>query len=457
MFRNYEFIDFSKQKLKIYKIIEDLAIRTVCRIALLFNIPELTSIFASFIVVEIKPENFNGKTIFAASHFRFRGEIETLLKKGFRVCFLNQLFISSIQYYFYRNLNVNREAHHNPKKNSDLFYAKNNLNIFYKRFLKKFQEIVNINILISPMAHYPQDMHIGKAAQEIGIPYIVLHRAGVIMNEISYKHLIERYEKYGQFKGETIIVQNSLLKEIFFKSGFCPKSKIKVIGSSRLKRVINKSKDFKNLENNELNITLFSFTHSIGRAISNDLKNISYSWTNNSNEGLVNFFYNVHKEVIKYALRNPEVTVNIKLKWEFEWFDKVNEIVKKICGNKTPENLNIISGSDGTDFINKSKVVIAFGSTVLIEAGLLGKHTIVPFFDEAADYNFKKYFPLPESLDICEIARHPKEISGLIDSLIYSPSQSYGKNEKMKLIYEKYLGDLNSNPDEKLTNYLKTF
>ena len=102
-----------------------------------------------------------------------------------------------------------RAAHHNPEKDSDLFYAKNNLNIFYRRFLKKFQEIININILISPMAHYPLDMHVGKAAQEIGIPYIVLHRAGLIMNEISYLNLIKRYENYGGFKGEKIIVQNS--------------------------------------------------------------------------------------------------------------------------------------------------------------------------------------------------------------------------------------------------------
>ena len=456
MFKNYALLGSSKQKLKIFKIIEDLTIRAICRISLLSNIPELTSIFASFMVTDVKPKNFNGKTIFAVSHFRFRGEIETLLNKGFRVCFLNNLFISSIQHFYYRKLNVNREAHHNPKKYSDSFYAKQNLNVFYKRFFKRFKEILNINILISPMAHYPQDMHIGKAAQEIGIPYVVLHRAGVIMNEISYKDLIKRYKKYGEFQGEKIVVQNLLLKEIFLKSRFCPSNKIKVIGSSRLKSVINKAHDFENLKNDKLNITLFSFTHSIGRAISNDLKDMSYNWTNNSNEGLVNFFFNVHKEVIEYAVRNPDVTVNIKLKYEFEWFDKVNEIVKKICGNKTPENLNIIFGSDGTSFIDKSKVIIAFGSTVIIEAGLLGKHTIVPFFDEAADYNFKKYFPLPESLEVCEIARHPKEISDLIDSLLYSPIQGYRRNKKMKLIYEKYLGDLNSNPDDKLFNYLKT-
>ena len=141
-----------------------------------------------------------------------------------------------------------------------------------------------------------------------------------------------------------------------------------------------------------MHVTLFSFTHSLGRHISNDLNNISYQWTDSSNEGLVNFFYNVHKEVIEYASRNPHITVNIKLKHEYEWFDRVNEIVKEIC-KKSPDNLNIISGSDGTDFIVRSKVVIAFGSTVLLEAGLLGKHTIVPFLMKLLMISLKNIFP----------------------------------------------------------------
>ena len=57
--------------------------RNALIIAFLLNIPELISIFASFLVNEIKPKNFNGKTIFVINHFRFRGEIQTLLKKGF--------------------------------------------------------------------------------------------------------------------------------------------------------------------------------------------------------------------------------------------------------------------------------------------------------------------------------------------------------------------------------------
>ena len=307
------------------------------------------------------------------------------------------------------------------------------------------------------MAHYPQDMHFGNAFRLEGIPYIVLHRAGVIVNEESYKLLIQRYQKMGIFRGSKIVVQNKVIEDILLKSGYCKRNKIVIIGSTRMdifSQKVNNSQ-FSDAENNSL--TLFSFTHSAGRSIINGSNNIHYNWTKNSNEGLVSYFDNVHSQVALFAMKNPGIKVNIKLKWEDDWYDKVETIVKRVCGGEIPKNLSIISGSNGSNLIFESKVIVAFGSTVILEAGLLGRHVILPIFDEVGEKSFRRYFPLYEAINGCNVANNKEELFNLISSLMNTPLNGLGKNKKLKILYEKFLGKLEDNNEDLLINFLKGF
>ena len=63
--------------------------------------------------------------------------------------------------------------------------------------------------------------------------------------------------------------------------------------------------------------------------------------------------------------------------------------------------------------------------------------------------------PLNEAINACYLAESPDAIVSLAESLLYTPSQGYGKNKRMKLLYQKYLGSLDDNPDQKLINLLK--
>jgi len=328
-----------------FEEIDNFFSRIFIRITLELNLPHLLAWYASKRLKTIEPKFFNNKTIFALSHFRFRGELEMLSSKGYKICFLNPLFVSTIQHFFYKNLNPTKYTHHNPKEGSVFFDSKEKINQFYKKFLKNFNNFRKINLLISPMAHYSNDMHLGSAGQEIGIPYIVLHRAGIILNNISLNYLVKRYKKLGNFKGQKLIVQNNIIKNVFLKSKFCNKNQIEVIGSTRLKRIVDKKDKFREDINSRETLTLFSFTHALGRSIFNDEEtNISYDWVDDSKKGLVNFFYNVHKQVILFALNNPNFNVIIKLKWGEEWFKRVQIIVDEVCDYEQPKNLKIVIG-----------------------------------------------------------------------------------------------------------------
>ena len=403
----------------------------------------------------IKPSEHNGKDLFALSHFRFRGELEVLSSHGFRIYFLDSLFVSSIQNFFFRDITPNLADHHNPDKNTKAYLAGKNLNKFYREFLKYFLKIKKFDFVISAMAHYPQDMHFGSAFHLEGIPFIVLYRAGVVANRESYKILIERYKKMGKFKGKKIVVQNKIIKEIFIKSGYCSKTKIVIIGPTRMnnfRKNLN-NYQFKDSKNNIL--TLFSFTHSAGRSIVYGSKDNYLNWVTNNKEGLVSFFDNVHSQIALYALKNPNIKVNIKLKWIDDWHDKVEAIVRRSCGGEIPNNLSIISGNDGSSLIFKSKVIVAFGSTVLLEAGLLGRHVILPVFDEASEKEFRRYFPLYETINGCFVANNKEELFNLVSSLMNTPVNGFAKNKRMKILYERYLGNLSVNTEDLLIDFLK--
>ena len=307
------------------------------------------------------------------------------------------------------------------------------------------------------MAHYPQDMHFGNAFHLEGIPFIILHRAGVVANKESYKLLIKRYQKMGIFKGYKIVVQNKIIKEILIKSGYCSENKIVIIGPTRMNffRKNFNNCQFKDPESNTL--TLFSFTHSAGRSIVYGSKNNYSNWTTNNKEGLISFFENVHSQMALFALKNPNIKVNIKLKWVDDWYDKVESIVKRTCGGDIPNNLSIISGNDGSSLIFKSKVIVAFGSTVLLEAGILGRHVILPIFDEASEKRFHKYFPLYEAIRGCYVANNKEELFNLTSSLMNPPVNGLAKNKIMKNLYEKYLGKLEDNTEDLLIDFLKGF
>tara|TARA_A100001388_G_scaffold257655_1_gene223629 strand:- start:1218 stop:2480 length:1263 start_codon:yes stop_codon:yes gene_type:complete len=419
--------------------------------------PYLLAWFAFFELNIIEPKKHNGKNLFALSHFRFRGELEVLSSNGFRIFYLDSLFISSIQHYFFKGITPNLKDHHNPSENSNAYFAAKNLNKFYREFIKSFLKIKKIDVVISAMAHYPQDMHFGNAFNIEGIPFIVLHRAGVVANKESYKVLIKRYQKMGIFKGSRIVVQNKIIKEILINSGYCNENKIVIIGPTRMnmfRRNINNYK-FKTPTNNIL--TLFSFTHSAGRSIVYGSNNIHFNWTTNNKEGLVSFFDNVHSQIAFYALSNPHIKVNIKLKWEDDWYDKVEYIVKRVCGGEIPKNLSIISGNNGSSLVSESKVVVAFGSTVLLEAGLLGKHVILPIFDEAGEKTFLRYFPLYEAVNGCYVAKNKEELFDLASSLMNTPVNGFAKNKRMLKLYEKYLGKLEDNTEDLLIKFLKEF
>ncbi len=67
-------------------------------------------------------------------------------------------------------------------------------------------------------------------------------------------------------------------------------------------------------------------------------------------------------------------------------------------------NLILTSEAPAQEVILSSDVVVAFGSTTILEAGLAAKPVVIPNFDEAEQEAYSEYIQLRVAYDAFELA-----------------------------------------------------
>ena len=261
------------------------------------------------------------------------------------------------------------------------------------KFFKKFDVISTCTF------YYLRDKPWQEACDQIScVKYIALHKENQKDDSIMDSSIKEYKKKKISYKRSYIFVYNRKEKGCIEKSLSCDPKRIIIVGCMRMDNLIKKAKEYKFDKRNNA-ITLFSFRHTFGgmRFFHDGEGGFSISRKN----GCVNYFDNVHGNLAKYAIENPEVPVYIKLKWENAgWFENVANAVNKKTGkfiNEIP-NLYVSSHFNPQELIDKSRVIIGINSTALIESRILGKEVLIPLFDEPLEkyyekhVYFKKYF-----------------------------------------------------------------
>jgi len=100
---------------------------------------------------------------------------------------------------------------------------------------------------------------------------------------------------------------------------------------------------------------------------------------------------NFHKNVVRLALENPDLSVVIKTKTAPQYVRYVHDIVSATVGDKElPSNLRVINEGSSLDLIKESAVVLGSYSTTLIEGLLAGRPVGCPLFPQwfESEHNF---------------------------------------------------------------------
>ena len=329
------------------------------------------------------------------------------------------------------------------------------LTIQYVNYLTSFLPVLKffkkIDFISTCTFYYLRDKPWQEACDQIKcIKYIALHKENQKDDSIMDSSIEEYQKKKIYYKRSYIFVYNRKEKECIEKSFSCDPERIIVTGCMRMDNLIKKAKDYKFDERNNA-ITLFSFRHSFGgmRFVHDNEGGFSISREN----GAVNYFDNVHGDLAKYAIENPEIPVYIKLKWENSgWLENVANAIKNKTGKFINEIPNLYVGSqlNPQELIDKSRIIIGINSTALVESRILGKEVLIPIFNEPAtkyykNVYFKKYFKKEFN-----IVDNDYEF---LDKLDYLYKKTFSLRTVGNELVEEFLGFFDSNSYQRTYNY----
>ena len=368
------------------------------------------------------------RTLLALNPERFREDLDILAATGeLRLLKLPFHWPGRLITHFYP-AGVSTAQIARPGGDPKVLHGKRAMRDFLRGFLPPLYRRLKVDAVIGAAIHYPQDQDWGAVSDELGYPYIVLHRENLVTAPEHKKGYFEKSRGLGKFSGSHIVVHNQTVRQIFVDSGYVGADRISSLGCLRMDRFLERIESAPaGVRNNR--VVLFSFTHGTGLLgmVSQTEAGFRGHWSTREDVGFVRFFDNVHGCFAQLARDFPEVEFVIKPKWLRGWREHIVESMARygITPQSVP-NLSITDEMQAHDLILSSDVVCGFGSTTLLEAGIAGKPVIIPLFDEAARPDYSDYIHLRDHFDLFDVATDTEMFVSLICERLKDPSDFKG-------------------------------
>jgi hypothetical protein len=372
-------------------------------------------------------------TLLALNPVRFRGDLEILARAGYRVVKLPFEVTARLCGLVYQSGESPLARQPSPEvARKQVAYRK-----FLRTVLRLLRRFIGVDAILSAAVHYGQDYDWGVAGAEIGIPYLVMHRENLAASKKARQHLSLRMTKYRPFEGSKIAVHNEVMRAIFAASGYVPPEKVSVLGALRMDDWLATSWVTKMRNGPDApSVAFFSFGPAAGI-----FGAPRPQWPANEQDYLHHFCKQTHHTILEFAIENPDVRVTVKPKWAGDWLEKLDEMWRDYGCEELPPNLCIRAGIDAQSLISTSDVVVAFNSTVLLEAGIIGKPVILPLFAEAASRHWRDHIMFYRDRHAFEVATSPKQLKLLLKRLVGS-TPSVDQMERRRTLFKRYVGSL---------------
>ena len=344
--------------------------------------------------------------------------IESIKKKDDNILYLAcpRIFFKTI----FHTIFDNQEYDDTKKFFSKKLKSKRN---YYKNFLIDFLKVLrkkySINAFVGFNFEFMEEIELAAASKKLRIPFLLLYKESVLTG-IEEKYLRYFIKKLNEkFNGSKIAVYSNYAKKIFIDTNFIEKKNIEVVGCSRL----SKSFSFRKIIPNKqiLYYAIESkrglpdpFVKHYGNKFFKDLKdhrqyNPSYNWN----------FLNVKiiKILRKFAINNPDIKIIIKI--------KTGQLHNSKQYLNLPNNISLQYFGVGHQLLEKSKVVIGWNTTAILEGIAANRFILLPYF-HAKNNNFKKQNELVLKL---RNENYGYSENDFYKKLIYFIKKKYNKNK----------------------------
>ncbi len=325
---------------------------------------------------------------------------------------------------------------------------------YLKVFIPRMMKMLHLDGMMSCSFFYIVDLDWQIACNAVDIPFFALHKENM-QDPVIHKATIKRYQDMVlKFEGQRLFLYNNLVKSVLLSAKICDEEKISITGACRMDSLIRKVKNNDCVQPRK-QITLFSSHHAIGLL---SLEKHQGYFSIDRDEGFVNYFDQVHANIITFAKKHPDIDVYIKPKWGGRWIEEIKSAAKRIADidldKENIKNLHIVWDTPAQDLIEQSSVILGLNSTTLLESLIIGRPVIVPLFEEAAGKYYDDHIYFKKYQDSAfHVVRDPLQLETAILSELNGDSP---KREIPPQMIEDYLGYFDDQSTSRVIEQMKT-
>ena len=391
--------------------------------------------------------------ILALNPDRFRGDLEVLANSG-EVCVYRFPFVWQSRFLAaYFSEDVSLSEHANPAVGSRTWRAKRNFSRVLVPIFRQLAKRQRFDVVVGAAVHYLQDMHLGAAANQAGLPYVVFHRENFMASPSLLEGAMTRLTEMGRFGGSQIIVHNDHAREAFVQSGFVAPEQCRALGALRMGQFLDQLEQPQMKPKGERPLVVFfSFTHGVGQI------GHRIHWSDISGRrGFVRLFDSVYVALATLAARRPDIDIVVKPKWGGDFVQRIEAaLLRSNIDRSTLPNLRIDTAIGAQHLIMNADVVSAFNSTTMLEAAVAGKPVVVPLFDEAAQEDHADLISLKGELSaVFDTARSAADYLDLIEQRLLHWSPSVELMERRKALFDEWVAPLGRKASEQYIHALE--
>lgn len=380
--------------------------------------------------------------VLALSPMRFRSDLEVMAATGrVRIFAMDKPTLNILTNLYYDGLAPRYPDLHNAPEGSRIRVVQKRFQAYLEGLLTILYDERGIGVVLSAAYYYAQEQDIAMVSQRLGYPWVVLHKENLATAPAHRKVFEDLCRVMNGFKGERVVVHNMPMREALIDCGFAEPAKVSALGCLRMDGFLDRiAAGAPAVTSRRKKVVLFSFFHTNGL----------YSFTTDPfppkrDFGFVRLFEDCHAEFARLALERPDVDFVIKPKWGGGAWQREIELAVRMTGVELRDIANLVVSPDANvhDLILASDVVVGFGSTTLLEAGIAGKPVVMPLFHEATHEQFKDHLVLTENAsDLFLVAHSPEEYRTLIVASLDNSHVSSGMMMKRAEAFERFVTPL---------------
>lgn len=326
---------------------------------------------------------------------------------------------------------------------------------FLRRVVPVYLRILRSESLIVGNFTYWMVHDIAAALEGSGQRLVVVHKEGLVSAwpSVAADYANKVTAGVGSTTANRVSVHSTATKELIARCGIVPADRIIVTGAIRLDSCHRSRRRLSGEPPQRFHrITFFTFWPTVGIRLGLDSPDRSGAVRHPDWSRTLEMTLRVAEQL---AANRPDVEVVIKSKGWVSRLPDIAEMLEQLA-DTGHSNLLVHSEGEGQQLLLASDAIVAFNSTVILEAIAAGTPTFVPGFEFKENPDYRQY-----DLDLAGTVRYassPEELRAQLETILDGPPtkrRAALTSEELSVL-ERYAGNADGAATERLATFLGT-